>query len=82
MELEIISPERIVYTGEVNSVTLPGMLGQFTILPKHAALISSLKEGEIIYIDADGENRIRIDSGFAEVRDNKICVCIEKILEA
>ncbi|MBR4571301.1 MAG: ATP synthase F1 subunit epsilon [Paludibacteraceae bacterium] len=82
MELEIISPERIVYTGEVNSVTLPGMLGQFTILPKHAALISSLKEGEIIYIDADGENRIRIDSGFAEVRDNKISVCIEKILEA
>lgn len=82
MELEIISPERIVYTGVVNSVTLPGMLGQFTILPKHAALISSLKEGEIIYIDADGENRIRIDSGFAEVRDNKISVCIEKILEA
>ncbi len=82
MELEIISPERIVYTGKVDSVTLPGVLGQFTILPQHAALISSLKEGEIIYIDADGENRIRIDSGFAEVRDNKISVCIEKILEA
>lgn len=82
MELEIISPERIVYTGEVDSVTLPGVLGQFTVLPQHAALISSLKEGEIIYIDADGENRIRIDSGFAEVRDNKISVCIEKILEA
>ncbi|MBP3716529.1 MAG: ATP synthase F1 subunit epsilon [Paludibacteraceae bacterium] len=82
MELEIISPERIVYTGTVDSVTLPGVLGQFTILPQHAALISSLKEGEIIYIDADGENRIRIDSGFAEVRDNKISVCIEKILEA
>ena len=82
MELEIISPERIVYTGTVDSVTLPGVLGQFTILPQHAALISSLKEGEIIYIDADGENRIRIDSGVAEVRDNKISVCIEKILEA
>lgn len=82
MELEIISPERIVYTGTVDSVTLPGVLGQFTILPQHAALISSLKEGEIIYINADGENRIRIDSGFAEVRDNKISVCIEKILEA
>lgn len=82
MELEIISPERIVYTGKVDSVTLPGVLGQFTILPQHAALISSLKEGEIIYIDADGENRIRIDSGFAEVRENKISVCIEKILEA
>lgn len=81
MELEIISPERVVFTGEVESITLPGTLGQFTILPDHAALISSLKSGEIIFKNAEGENTIRIDSGFAEVRDNKISVCIEKVIE-
>lgn len=82
MELEIISPERIVFSGEAETVTLPGLQGQFTVLPKHAALISALKYGDIVYKNAEGEKRIRIDSGFAEVRDNKISVCIEKIIES
>lgn len=80
MELEIISPERIVFTGEVDKISLPGTLGQFSILPKHAPLISSLKEGDIAYSTAEGDKVIRIDSGFAEVRNNKVSVCIEKIL--
>lgn len=80
MELEIISPERIVFTGEVDSITLPGTLGQFSILPKHAPIISSLKEGDIVYTVNGVQTSLRIDSGFAEVRDNKVSVCIEKIL--
>ena len=50
MKLEIISPEKKIFTGEVESVNLPGTAGSFTVLPHHAALISSLKTGEITYM--------------------------------
>lgn len=80
LELEIISPEKIVFSGEVSMVTLPGMTGQFTVLPKHAALISALKAGDIIFTTGDGEKTIGIDSGFAEVRNNKISVCVENVI--
>ena len=43
MKLEIISPDKLVYSGEVDSVNLPGTAGKFTVLPRHAALISSAK---------------------------------------
>ena len=77
MELEIISPENIVFKGEASEITMPGTLGIFTVLPHHAALISSLKEGDIIYKTTEGEKKMEIYSGFAEVRDNKVSVCVE-----
>ena len=69
MELEIISPEKVIFTGEVKEVNLPGSAGRFSILPHHAALISSLGVGDI-----------GIDSGFAEVKEDKVSVCIEKVI--
>lgn len=80
MELEIISPDKVIFSGEVTSVTLPGTAGQFEVLPHHAALISSLKSGDIIYMTQKGENKIGIDSGFAEVKADKVSVCIEKVI--
>lgn len=47
MTLEILSPERTLFSGEVESVTLPGTLGEFTVLRHHAPLISSLTAGEV-----------------------------------
>jgi len=80
MKLEIISPEKRIFTGEVESVNLPGTAGGFTVLPRHAALISSLKTGEIIYIANGNETKLMIDSGFVEVKGNLVSVCIEKVL--
>jgi F-type H+-transporting ATPase subunit epsilon len=77
MNLEIISPERIIYSGEVNSVTLPGASGLFTILDHHAPIISVLKKGALTYKVGGKEKTIEINSGFAEVKQNVVSVCIE-----
>ena len=75
MHLEIITPEKTIFTGEVKLVQLPGELGSFEILHNHAAIISSLKEGEIKIISEDGEtSRIPINGGVVEASNNRIVV--------
>ena len=81
MKLEIISPDKLVFTGEVDSVNLPGSAGKFTVLPRHTALISSLKAGEIIYRSGDEQTFLKVDGGFAEVKNDVISVCVENVLE-
>ena len=80
MKLEIISPDKLVFFGEVSSVNLPGAAGKFTVLPKHTALISSLKAGEIAYQTSEGNSIIKIDGGFAEVKNDVISVCVENVI--
>jgi len=77
LKLRIIAPDRLVFEGEVESVTLPGTLGSFTVLNNHAPIISSLDMGKITYKDADGATDIAVKSGFAEVKDNILSVCVE-----
>ncbi len=80
MKLEIISPDRLVFSGEVEEVNLPGSAGSFTVLPRHAALISSLKAGQITYTSNGEKSVIRVDGGFAEVKNDVISVCVENVL--
>jgi len=77
MKLELISPEKILFSGEVELVTLPGSLGSFTILPGHAAIISTLEKGKLIYRTGGKDTEIKIESGFVEGKQNQITVCIE-----
>lgn len=80
MMLEILSPEQKFFSGEVESVTLPGTLGEFTVLRRHAPLISSLNQGEIKYRLKNGdEQRVAIRNGFVEVLKNHVSVCIEEV---
>ncbi len=80
MMLEILSPEQKLFSGEVESVTLPGTLGEFTVLKRHAPLISSLNQGEIKYRLKNGdEQRVAIQNGFVEVLKNHVSVCIEEV---
>ena len=76
MKLKIISPEKVVYKGEVERVSLPGSLGFFTVLKDHAPLVSSVVEGKIVYLEAEGEKEMEIESGVVEVRDNEVIICI------
>lgn len=78
MNLIIVSPESTVYQGEATSVTLPGTSGAFEVLDNHAPLISSLKSGEVIIKDAEGEKKIGILSGFVEVANNEVSICVEQ----
>ena len=79
MKLEIITPEKIYFTGEVTSVTLPGTSGLFTVWENHAPLISSLKEGKISYMTNKTETDLMIQGGFAEVSKNVVTVCLELV---
>ncbi len=77
MILEILSPDKTIYKGEVDSVTLPGELAPFQILNNHASLISALTKGKLSFsIDGDIKE-IEILNGFVEVNNNKIIVCID-----
>ena len=77
IHLHIVSPEGTLVEQAVSAVTLPGTLGPFEVLKNHAALISSLEKGEIVYVSEGAEQRLPIASGFVEVRDNQVDVCVE-----
>ena len=76
--LHIVSPEGTIVKTTVSAVTLPGTLGPFEVLKNHAALISALEKGEIVYVAEGEEHRIPIASGFVEVRDNQVDACVEE----
>ncbi|WP_294141208.1 ATP synthase F1 subunit epsilon [uncultured Sanguibacteroides sp.] len=76
MKLKIISPEKVIYKGDVERVSLPGSLGLFTVLKDHAPLVSSLVEGKVVYLGTEGEKELMIESGVVEVRDNEVIICI------
>lgn len=77
MILKVISPEKTLFSGEVEKVKLPGMLGGFTVLERHAPLISSLVPGDIVYAVQGEEAKIAVQGGIVEVRDNKVIVCLK-----
>lgn len=77
MKLEIISPESILFQGEVDNVSLPGTAGLFDILPHHTPLIAALKAGTIRYTTNEKKQALKIQNGFVEVKDETISVCIE-----
>lgn len=78
MNLDILSPERELFNGEVESVTLPGVLGAFTILPHHAPIVSSLEKGNVVYVIGGQEQRVAIESGFVEMSNGRVTVCVEQ----
>ncbi len=78
MKLEIVSPEKIYFSGDVTLVTLPGKSGMFTILENHAPILAALDKGIVVYKIATVEHSLNITGGFAEVNNNVVTVCIEK----
>ena len=76
--LKIVSPERIEFEGEVESVLVPGSMGQFQILVNHAPIISLLDKGSVVYALPGGEKKnIDITGGFVEVQKNVVSLCVE-----
>lgn len=73
LKLKIVSPERIEFTGEVESVKVPGTKGNFEILKDHAPIISTLKKGIVEYAD----QQLPILGGFVEVQKNQVSLCVE-----
>jgi F-type H+-transporting ATPase subunit epsilon len=79
MNLEILTPEKKLFSGEVFGVQLPGITGLFEVLDKHAPLVSALKAGRVKVLK-DKSNHLAyydIQSGFVEVLNNRTTVLVE-----
>lgn len=81
MLLEIYTPEKKIYEGQVDSATFPGTKGAFQVLNNHAALISTLEKGTVSYKNKKEENEVMIRGGVVEVLNNKVILLAEGILE-
>lgn len=78
MNVSILSPLKSLFQGEATSVNLPGKVGAFTILENHAPIVSTLDKGVITITNKDEVSEIEIVSGFVEVHDNDITICVEQ----
>jgi len=77
LQLRIVSPEKVEYDGAVESVLVPGSMGQFEILNDHAPIISTLQKGIVEYTTKEGKASLNILGGFVEVQKNVVSLCVE-----
>ncbi|MBK7886012.1 MAG: ATP synthase F1 subunit epsilon [Bacteroidetes bacterium] len=77
MHLEIITPEKKVFEGEVSSILVPGAQGRFQMLENHAAIISTLINGTVKIKTATGEESFEVKGGVVEMLDNKVVILVE-----
>ena len=74
MRLEIITAERVIFDGDVDSVVAPGGEGELGVLPQHAALMTTLLPGELRYSAAGTETYLAVTGGFMDVRGDHVVV--------
>ena len=77
LQLEIVTPERLAYSDEVDSVQLPGIEGELGVLPHHAPLVSTLGVGELRIRKGGAEESFAIVGGFLQVLPTKVVVLAE-----
>lgn len=77
LRLRIISPEKTLFNGEVDSVSVPGTLGSFEILTGHAPIISTLETGTVAYRIHGNIDEIEIRGGFVEVQKDEVVMAVE-----
>ena len=77
MQLVIVAPTGILSRTTIDSISLPGACGAFTVLPRHASIIARLTAGTIHYEEHGKTTRIEISGGFARVHNDQIEICAE-----
>ena len=80
MHLEIITPDKTIFEGEVDSATFPGSKGSFQVLKNHAPMISSLDKGIVKYKINNDEQQMVVNGGVVEVLKNKIILLAEEVV--
>ncbi|MEO1050634.1 MAG: ATP synthase F1 subunit epsilon [Bacteroidota bacterium] len=80
MFLEIITPDKKVFEGEVNIVTFPGTDGSFQVMNDHAPMISSLATGKVEYKGKDTEEIVEISGGVVEVLNNRVILLADGLV--
>ena len=78
LKFELVSPERLLRSGDVREVLVPGSEGDFVVMPNHAPVLTTLKPGVITYKDEEGtEERVFVRGGFAEVGSEGLIILAE-----
>jgi F-type H+-transporting ATPase subunit epsilon len=80
-KIEIVSPERVLLSGEATEVVVPGMEGDFTVLEGHAPLISALRPGILDIKQGSGRRRIYVRGGFAEVDPTALTILAQNLVD-
>jgi len=80
---ELVAPERVLFSGEVDAVMLPGSEGEMTVLPGHAPVMTGLKTGFIVVTDRQNHGtRVLVRGGFAEINPETVTVLAERAMDA
>lgn len=82
MRLEIVTPEKLAFADEIDSVVVPGAEGELGILPAHAPIVSTLAPGELRYTKNGEENALAIGTGLVEVSNNRVSILTDMALGA
>jgi F-type H+-transporting ATPase subunit epsilon len=75
--LEIVTPEKLAFSGTIDEVTCPGSEGEFGVLRGHASLLSAIKFGELSYLKDGKRTSYAVNMGYAEVTGSKVTVLVE-----
>lgn len=80
LQFELVTPEKLLRSGAVHMVVVPGAEGDFGVMEGHAPMMSTIRPGEIaIYQTAEGQpERIEIEGGFAEITEKGLTILAEK----
>ena len=86
MQIDLLTPEGKIFSGDVYGVQMPGVTGSFEVLEKHAPMIAALQAGKLKILkeklNGGPESYYNIQGGFVEVLDNKVTVLVEGAKEA
>ena len=75
--LEVVTPDRVLVSQEVDAVVAPGTEGEFGVLPGHVLFLSGIVPGELRYTSGSVESSMVVTTGFAEVSDDKVSVLVD-----
>ncbi len=78
LSFHLVSPERELFSGQVDQVVVPGTEGDFGVLPRHAPLMSAIRPGAITIMDGDARRRVFVLGGFADVTPDGLTILAEE----
>ena len=83
LTFELVSPERVIYSGDVDAVVLPATEGEMTVMPGHAPTLTALKTGFLVITDRPGSGRrVLVRGGFADISQRGLTVLAERAMPA
>ncbi|MFN7300069.1 MAG: F0F1 ATP synthase subunit epsilon [Bacteroidia bacterium] len=76
MQVEILTPEKTLFSGEADIVTLPGANGSFQVLDQHAPMIANLGKGTVVVGSKQASEQFNVNGGLVEVLENRVIVLV------